>query len=195
MGLREIFGHSRSGAVALTEDDEDPHETEGPHGTERITDPLVQALLAGWTRSARAAGAGMLIDDRSVLSGPSELSVDIVTVLGNLVENAVEAAVEGAGPQPGVWVRMRETADSVLLLVSDNGRGVPPGKKSQWIFTSGTTTKQRTGGPDRGLGLWIVQDITRRRGGVVSVAERAGGGTTFTVRLPKGRTAEALVRP
>lgn len=194
MGLREIFGHSRSGTIPLTEDDGDPHDTEGLHGTEGITDPLVQALLVSWTRSARAAGVETHIDDRSVLSGPSELSVDIVTVLGNLVENAVEAAAEGREPQPRVWVRVRETADSVLLLVADNGRGVPP-EKRQWILASGTTTKQRTGGPGRGLGLGIVRDITETRGGAVSITERAGGGTTLTVRLSTGRTAEAGGRP
>lgn len=169
MGLREIAGREGPDTVPLA-------------GGRRIKDPVVKALLVGKTLAARTGGVRLEIDEGSALGSASELSGDIVIVLGNLVDNAVDAALEGPDLEPAVWVTVRENAGGVLLRVEDNGPGIPPDKR-QWIFNTGASTKQRADGPDRGLGLAIVRKITAKRGGTVAVLDRAGGGAVVTGRL------------
>lgn len=173
MGLRELARREVPDAVALA-------------GARRIRNVVVRALLVGKERAARAGGVRLEIDEDSALTGASELSGDIVAVLGNLVDNAVDAALEGPAPEPAVWVSVRESAGDVLLRVADNGPGIPLDKR-QWIFTTGASTKQRADGPDRGLGLAIVRKVTAARGGTVAVSDRAGGGAVVTGRLVTAR--------
>lgn len=143
-----------------------------------------------------------LIDDGAL---PRSLAPrDLVTILGNLIDNAVDAASETAtggagGPVPAqrtaaralVTVTARTESGELLLRVADTGAGIGPDDADE-VFRRGWTTH----GTGRGLGLALVRQAVHRNGGEVTLDRAPGGGAEFTVRLPlAGRTAAEAVAP
>jgi len=104
----------------------------------------------------------------------------IEQVLINLLINAGQAAREGAS-WVKLTVRASDEGDAVVILVEDNGEGIPAESLEQ-IFEPFYTTKGRETGT--GLGLSISQQIVEEHGGQIEVASELGVGTCFTVRLP-----------
>ncbi|QLD11067.1 sensor histidine kinase [Microbacterium oleivorans] len=149
----------------------------------RDGDPTVGALLLGKASQAKERGIRWRsrIDPdapRSVLS-----AVDAVSVVGNLIDNALDAAAAAAEPR-WVEVRMTRTAEDELeIAVADSGAGVPAELRRR-IFEHGFSTKP-TGAEGRGVGLALVSAIVEDAGGVVTLGS---GPTTFRVILPR-RTA------
>jgi signal transduction histidine kinase len=103
----------------------------------------------------------------------------------NLLTNAVEA-IEGRGT---ITLRTHADGGSVVLEVGDTGGGIPPDVQER-IFEPFFTTK---GGNGTGLGLAIVHSLVSRHGGEIEVERRAGGGTTFRVRLPVDPPAQKSI--
>lgn len=95
----------------------------------------------------------------------------------NLLANAAQA-IEGAGE---VCVATRLEGDSVVVTVSDTGRGIAPAHLAR-IFDPFFTTKPV--GEGTGLGLSITHSIVERHGGTISVVSWRGVGTTFTITIP-----------
>jgi len=109
-----------------------------------------------------------------------------VTVAANLIDNALDSvAPSGSG---WVEVTIREDADGTLVRVHDSGPGVDSAVVDE-IFRDGFTTKVASGAGRRGLGLALVSQTARRRGG--SVAVENDGGAVFTVYLPHARVGAA----
>ena len=102
-------------------------------------------------------------------------------VLLNLVENARDALGDRDGGQVVVTTKRGEANDRILLVVEDNGPGVPPGVKDK-VFAPYFTTKQTKGGT--GLGLAIVHRIVGDHGGRITISDAPGGGARFTIELP-----------
>ena len=102
----------------------------------------------------------------------------VVQLLTNLVQNAIDAASAAASPRVIVDVRPVE-GDRARLSVRDNGAGISPEIRAR-LFEPYVTTKP--GGT--GLGLAIAQRIAIEHGGEIGYADAAGGGTEFTVTLP-----------
>jgi sensor histidine kinase regulating citrate/malate metabolism len=128
------------------------------------------------------------IDD-AVLGGDQAVARDVVTILGNLIDNAIEAALDGAGA-PRVFVTARTEAGELVLRVADSGRGLAAGAVPD-LFDRGWSTKSD---PGRGLGLALVRQAVRRNHGTIEVGstdDSTGGGAVFTVRLRTGRLLEA----
>lgn len=157
--------------------------TGGASPLRRVEDPSVAALLLAKTAAAREKGRLLRLDPATeVADGAGD---DVVTILGNLVDNALEAV----GPGGAVDVLVRHTGDGVHLQVSDDGPGVPARLREE-IFRIGVTTKEATNEHQgRGIGLVLVARIVSRRSGVVSVDDRPGGGAVFTVDLPPDAVA------
>ena len=110
-----------------------------------------------------------------------ESSTDVGTVLGNLVDNAVDASVSVGGTSVEVTLCLED--DVVRLAVADSGPGVPPDEVGR-IFDRGWSSKAPTA-EGRGVGLALVQVVCERRGGAVGVrAGEDGTGAVFEVRLP-----------
>ncbi|GAA1307128.1 hypothetical protein GCM10009647_027290 [Streptomyces sanglieri] len=109
---------------------------------------------------------------------------DPVTVLGNLIDNALDVATL-------IEVELLAEGSTAVLRVSDNGPGVPPGMREQ-IFTEGWSTKESPAHRGRGLGLALVRRLAERYGGAARVTARAGGGAVFTVVLPEALTVRPL---
>jgi sensor histidine kinase regulating citrate/malate metabolism len=110
----------------------------------------------------------------------TEDSADVATVVGNLVDNAIDA-VSGLPPGQWVGVGIRQDASSVEITVTDSGPGVPP-EVAQEVFAHGFTTKAATSG-DRGIGLALTRLVCQRRGGEVQLGRSEGGGAMFVARL------------
>jgi two-component system CitB family sensor kinase len=114
------------------------------------------------------------------------LSRDLVTVVGNLVDNAVDhlsqASVSGGEVEIAIWYQ----GDAIRIDVSDSGDGIAPGDLEA-IFERGFTTKDSRS--HDGLGLALVSDVVRGRGGSISVDSELGSGTLFSVEVPVARTA------
>jgi two-component system CitB family sensor kinase len=83
-------------------------------------------------------------------------------------------------------VTIRAQDDGVLIRIHDSGPGIEPEVVNE-IFRDGFTTKVATGAGRRGLGLALVSQAARRRGGTVGVAN--AGGAVFTVFLPHANVA------
>ncbi|MFC5147932.1 ATP-binding protein [Streptomyces aureoversilis] len=169
-----------------------------------VAEPVLAALLLGKAAQANERGVELVLaPDTHVDDGllPDHLPArDLVTVLGNLVDNAVDAAAEEANRSVAevrhaqVTVTLRADAGDLLLRVADTGAGVAP-EAMEEVFRRGWSTKSPGSAPHgRGLGLALVRQAVRRNGGTVSVAGAPGGGAEFTVRLPL-HGAAAAARP
>ncbi|HEY3805360.1 MAG TPA: ATP-binding protein [Kofleriaceae bacterium] len=102
-------------------------------------------------------------------------------VLLNLVENARDALGGRENGRIIVTTKRGDANDRVLLVVDDNGPGVPPSAKDR-VFAPYFTTKQTKGGT--GLGLAIVHRIVSDHGGRITISDAPGGGARFTIELP-----------
>jgi two-component system CitB family sensor kinase len=109
----------------------------------------------------------------------------VLTVVGNLIDNAIDAAAQGPAPRE-VELTLVAAESDLLIRVRDSGAGVPHDMREQ-IFMDGVTTKMSVTGARRGLGLALVRQIVERRGGMVSVGH--DGGAVFTAVLPGCLTA------
>jgi two-component system CitB family sensor kinase len=163
-----------------------------------VSEPVLAALLLGKTAQANERGVELVVSEDSSLDDgllPDTLpSRDLVTILGNLIDNAVDAAqgsVEGGVGASRVTVTAL-TEDSLLVLrVSDTGTGVDPAH-AEAVFQRGFTTKP-AGPGGRGLGLALVRQAVARHDGTLTVAEAACGGAEFEVRLPLPKVAAHAV--
>ncbi|MGW1804668.1 sensor histidine kinase [Streptomyces sp. NPDC002078] len=152
-----------------------------------VGEPVLAALLLGKTAQANERGVELVVSEDSRLDDgllPDDLSArDLVTILGNLIDNAVDAA------QGSVRARVTVTAyasdTEVVLRVSDTGPGVDP-DHADLVFQRGFSTKP-AGPGGRGLGLALVRQAVTRHEGTLTVAESdedGEGGAVFEVRLP-----------
>ncbi|MEV7396505.1 sensor histidine kinase [Aeromicrobium sp. NPDC092404] len=147
--------------------------------TSRVADPAVAALLIAKSSVAAEAGVSLTLTTESRLAAlTSGESADLTTIVGNLVDNAIDAC--RSGPSPQVRVDVRDQSGRVVLEVHDNGPGVPEAAREA-IFVRGFSTKPDVLG-GRGIGLPLVQLICTQRGGSVTLEHREG--TTFRVELP-----------
>jgi sensor histidine kinase regulating citrate/malate metabolism len=151
-----------------------------------VGEPVLAALLLGKAAEANERGVELVVtEDSSIDDGvlPDALVArDLVTLLGNLIDNAIDAAIEGGG-RPVVTVTARVDDGELLLRVTDTGTGIDPAAISE-VFRRGWTTKGSAG---RGLGLALVEQTARRHGGTVEIGH--SGGAVFSVRLPMRQEA------
>ncbi|MFF8103706.1 ATP-binding protein [Streptomyces sp. NPDC016640] len=163
------------------------HRVTSEQVTERIRDPLLAALLVGKATVAAERGVALWVSDRTRLPDRLIDPRGLVTIVGNLVDNALDA-VAGT-PHARVEVELRADGRAAVLVVRDTGPGIPPGQR-ELIFTEGWSTKEPPAHRARGIGLPLVRRLAERQGGGARVGEAHGGGAEFTVVLP-----EALAEP
>ncbi|MDF3297797.1 sensor histidine kinase [Streptomyces tropicalis] len=149
-----------------------------------VGEPVLAALLLGKTAQAHERGVELVVSAGGGLDDgllpPALPPRDLVTILGNLVDNAVDAA-QGAVPARVTVTVCAE--DGVLVLrVADTGPGVDPAH-AELVFRRGFSTKP-AGPGGRGLGLALVRQAVHRHGGTLTVAEGGTGGAVFEARLP-----------
>jgi two-component system, CitB family, sensor kinase len=161
--------------------------------TQRLTDlvvggigePEVAALVLGKAAEAGERGVDLVVETDVDLPAGRADPRDLVTIVGNLLDNAIDAAVEAPGPR---WVRFGARtvgADELELVVADSGPGLDPEQAGR-VFQRGYSTKSTDRPLGRGLGLALVAQAAHRHGGAVAVANEKGAVFTVTLR----RTAE-----
>ncbi|GAA3930321.1 sensor histidine kinase [Streptomyces gulbargensis] len=155
--------------------------------TDRVVDavgePVLAALLLGKAAQANERGVELVLTEDSRIDDgvvPAALPArDLVTVLGNLVDNAVEAVSGTPQARVTVTVAARAGEGELLLRVTDNGPGVRPADRDA-VLGRGWSTR----GPGRGLGLALVAQAVTRAHGTLTLTSPPGGGARFTARLP-----------
>lgn len=150
---------------------------------ERLTIDALLSEVKGLTESATASSAARLsVNDESAGAEVYGNREALIGALQNLVINAVQAC----GPGGEIAVRAQRANDGEInLLVADNGPGIPEELKERIFEPFFTTRAQGTG-----LGLAVVHAVMRAHRGTVRVEPRAGGGSTFILRLPRFETGK-----
>ncbi|MFG2942447.1 ATP-binding protein [Streptomyces sp. NPDC048282] len=151
-----------------------------------VSEPVLAALLLGKTAQANERGVELVVSDESRLDDgllPESLSArDLVTILGNLIDNAVDAAQGTVRARVTVTAYTDDDDAELVMRVTDTGAGVDPAH-AELVFQRGFSTKP-AGPGGRGLGLALVRQAVARLDGTLTVTEAAEGGAVFEVRLP-----------
>ena len=144
---------------------------------QRVGDPALAALLLAKAASCRERGVHLALDDASELPAGALPPEDLVTIVGNLIDNALDALAERGGR---IDVRLLARDGRVVLEVRDDGPGIPPDALAR-IFEPGWSTKSSQT-RSRGLGLALVSATAARLGGRVEA--RNEGGAVLVVDVP-----------
>lgn len=150
----------------------------------RIAPPIVAALMLAKLSVAAEREIDLVLTPTSHLDVADSYAQTLMTVIGNLIDNAMDAVAAQAAPRT-VTVHLRDDAE-IVIVVSDNGPGVPA-KTVDEIFVDGYTTKSPRGQSRRGLGLALVQRIVRRANGTITVTSEQGA--CFEIRMPSPERA------
>ncbi|WP_203337759.1 sensor histidine kinase [Nocardioides limicola] len=152
----------------------------------RVADPAAAALLIAKVSRAHEQDTTLRVSSDSALPAlPEGLATDLVTVLGNLIDNALDA-VRASSAERVIEVAAHCADDTVSVSVSDSGPGVPESLRGK-IFQEGFSTKESARPGGRGVGLNLVRVVCTRRGGRVRIDPTppdSPWGATFTAELP-----------
>ena len=167
----ELIGRESSGYNALLRQLSD-----------QIQDPFLSAIIVGKYHRAMELKTQLELDPESWMSniGHSSRSEKIVTILGNLMENTLEASASEEG-QKKVCLSMTDVGNELIFEVEDSGSGISE-EHQKTIFDEGFSTKTGTG---RGIGLQLVQKNLIQLDGHLTIGESSLGGARFTAYIPK----------
>ncbi|GAB3886588.1 ATP-binding protein [Terrabacter terrigena] len=147
----------------------------------RVRDTALAALLMAKAAQATERRVELRVSDETSLGRLTQRdSADVSVVVGNLVDNAIDAAASSVGSERWVELTIRQDASAVEVSVVDSGPGVAPEVVTE-VFTHGFTTKAAQAG-ERGIGLALTRLICQRRGGEVDV-DNTPDGARFVARL------------
>jgi two-component system, CitB family, sensor kinase len=169
---------------------------------ELLQDPYLQAFLGAKGVEADERGVSLRLGPETLVRGQVTEPQEVTTVLGNLIDNAVNAAVAGSAIERWVEVEVLDAPGAgggasgpgtLHIVVGDSGDGLPAAAagtaEGDDVFTEGFTTSERPvrAGAGQCLGLALARQLARRRGGDVRVLERGspgGPGAVFMATLP-----------
>lgn len=151
-----------------------------------LDEPFITALMIGKAAQAHERGIELTVTAVGELPPGSLDARDLVTVAGNLLDNAFDAAVDSE--ERHVWADFVATDGELIITVADSGPGIDT-EEIDAIFHLGTSAKAAPAGSGgRGFGLVLVRQAVTRLGGDLEV--ESDGGAIFTVTLPL--TADSL---
>lgn len=155
-----------------------------------VRDPYLRAFLAAKTAVAAEKGVRLDLGDESWLPSRVVSPVEVTTVVGNLIDNAIEAARLGAARPAWVEIVLAAEGATLHMSVADSGGGVDEPIR-ETIFTQGVSTN----GDGRGLGLALARQAAHSLGGEVWLAAPGGdgNGAVFAARLPTVLTSAVEV--
>ncbi|USD31321.1 MULTISPECIES: ATP-binding protein [Vibrio] len=158
---------------------------------ETIKEPLIAGMLLGKTERARELGLELVVEDGSRLEPlPERINAeDVVTILGNLIDNAFDATRSAVTTDPvfsptrrQIEVSISDFGNEVILEVTDQGCGLPSQLSSEQLVERGVSTKDES---TRGVGLHLVNEFAMRYHGALEITNNAPYGARMTVYLPK----------
>jgi two-component system CitB family sensor kinase len=186
-GLIELGHHEAAGRYALDVSRAGEGLAEAIRA--RIEPSEIAAMLLAKVTIAGERGVALTLTEDSRLLSTGLDAGAVLTIVGNLIDNAIDAAADGPSPAE-VSVRLC-SGDAVRIEVSDSGTGIPEELVGQ-IFTDGFTTKPTVRDRPRGIGLALVHRLVRSAGGTIEVD--FPGRTVFTVELPLAAGVVSQVR-
>lgn len=150
-----------------------------------VPHPVIAAIVLGKYNRAKELKINFKVDRESTMVDvPDWIKQEkIVTVVGNLLDNAFEAVLEQDKDNRDVFFSFTDLGNDIVFEVEDSGPGVAP-ERMECIFEKGISSK---GSMRRGLGLYLVRQRLDELGGFISVSAAKSGGTLFTVIIPKVR--------
>jgi two-component system CitB family sensor kinase/two-component system sensor histidine kinase DcuS len=156
---------------------------------EAVPHPVIAGVLLGKFNRAKELKIMLNIDRESSMTDvPDWIPQEkIVTIVGNLIDNAFEAVLEVSADLRLVEVSFTDLGRDIVFEVEDSGPGVPL-EDFDRIFEKGVSTKGRD---RRGVGLYLVRQRVDELGGNIFVDESPLGGALFTVTIPKDEKAGA----
>lgn len=150
---------------------------------ETVPEPLLSAIILGKYNRAQELRINFQLDPESrMIDIPKKINREkIVTILGNLLENALEAAQENTSGKRTVQLSMTDFGNDLIFEVEDSGPGIED-ESVDLSLQHGFTTKSGTG---RGIGLSLVHENLKYLGGHLTVVRSSLGGMRFTIYIPK----------
>ncbi|MEX1058689.1 MAG: sensor histidine kinase, partial [Natronospirillum sp.] len=157
---------------------------------EAVPDPVVAGCLLGKYNQAKEMGLRLVIDpDSRMTQIPEALPRDqLVIVLGNLIENALEATRVHTGSNGEVHLSMTDLGHDLIFDVEDQGPGISLADQER-IFDKGYSSKREA---HHGIGLHLVKRFVTRWGGSITVESLPAQGTRFTLYLPKAPNSQKM---
>jgi two-component system, CitB family, sensor kinase len=151
------------------------------HVVESVDHPVVAALLLGKTAQAAERGITLQIRPGSYLRGMCVEPHDAVTLLGNLIDNAIDATAETDAPRR-IDLQLAIDPDEFTIEVEDSGPGLSEDER-ELAFRRGWSTKVNADGFSRGIGLALVVQTVRRYSGQIDVSDSHLGGARFRISI------------
>lgn len=154
-----------------------------------LDEPFLAALLLGKRAQADEHGVALELSASGTLPQGMLDARELVTLLGNLVDNAIDA-VAGHGAEPTVWVDLLVDDDALTITVADNGPGLPT-TNLDLLGRIGTTDKASVAPGGRGYGIALIRRAAAALGGTVTGENDGGAVMTAVLPFP----AATLLRP
>ncbi len=150
----------------------------------KVKDPAIAALLLGKFSEANERGIQIQIEESTNIEKDhgNINSNMLVTIIGNLVENAMDAiSLDNIDKEEkSIEIRMEENEAYIEIDIADTGMGIKK-EHLESIFERGYTTKEG----NSGIGLALVKKAVENMGGELDVSSYEGVGTEFIIKLPK----------
>ncbi|UUE11700.1 sensor histidine kinase [Dickeya zeae] len=149
----------------------------------RFCSPALCGLLLGKFASAREKGIELRFDPRCQLNSiPASLNeTELMSIIGNLIDNAVEATLACTSSYYPVEVYIYDGEQELVIEVADQGTGIDPTIADR-VFEMGVTSKKEG---DHGLGLHLVASYVSQAQGVIEVSDNSPHGAIFSIFIPK----------
>ncbi|WP_443095408.1 ATP-binding protein [Rothia koreensis] len=158
-------------------------------GIDAISDPYLRALAEAKGTTSAEGGVQLRISEDSLVLGRVREPEDVTLILGNLIDNAVRAAVRGSATPRVVEMHVLSDGEALHAVVSDTGDGLASESERERVFDDGVTSGDGSGDEAHGLGIGLAlcRRVARRQGGRVWLIDGKDprmGGASFGVELP-----------
>lgn len=179
------MGAYEEAEIHLRELSASPLATESRDGG-RIVDPYLRGLLAAKTAVASERGIELRLMPGSHLPRRLTDPLSVVTLVGNLLDNATRAAAEGSRVPAWVELDVLAEEDTLHVAVVDSGDGVPADVADR-LFAYGFTTRPDSERAGHGLGLPLARQLVAKHDGELKLERRSGPdhGAVFIARVPE----------
>jgi len=185
-GLLQIQAYDE--ALALIVREAEDYQSLIQFLTRAVPHPMISAIILGKYNRAQELKVAFSIDTESSMADiPESLNQQkLVTILGNLLDNALEAAQRNAQRPAKIQLFMTDIGHDLIFEIEDSGSGIADDEQEH-VFLKGYSSKtDDTHAPSaHGVGLYLVREKVRELSGEVTITTGELGGALFTLIIPK----------
>ncbi len=180
VGLIQIGAHDE--VLDYIADETRGHRTLIRFLAENLPDRILSSMIIGKYMYAGEQKVDLQIDPESrMVDLPDGLDRHtLTTALGNIIDNAIEAALSGEA-KPWVRLFMSDYGHDLIFEIEDSGKGIDL-EMDQRIFERGVSTKD---GQQRGYGLYLAKKAVTTLGGIIQISTGDAGGARFEITITK----------